>query len=66
MYANIVQEVNQYDNFYFEVCNEPLVAQAGFEPLDDFATTEEIDDWQRAIRISSSKFLLKSGAPIQP
>lgn len=46
----IVQEVNQYDNFYFEVCNEPLVARAGFTPLDDFASTEEIDDWQRVIR----------------
>ena len=46
----VVQEVNGYDNFYFEICNEPMVGRAGFQPLADFATVEEIEDWQRAIR----------------
>jgi len=40
----IVREVNRYDNIYFEVCNEPGVINP------DYATVEEIKEWQDAIR----------------
>ena len=42
----IVREVNKYDNFYFEVCNEP----GSFSQAPENASAEEIIDWQAAIR----------------
>ena len=32
--SKVVEEVNGYDNFYFEVCNEPFTARAGMMPAD--------------------------------
>ncbi|HVF11066.1 MAG TPA: DUF6298 domain-containing protein [Abditibacteriaceae bacterium] len=39
----IVGELNRYDNFYFEICNEPgtLAVQE--------VTAEQVDEWQREI-----------------
>ena len=48
--SKVVQEVNRYDNIYFEVCNEPFTTQAGLLPQTDFATQPEVDAWQQAIR----------------
>ena len=40
----IVGEVNQYDNLYFEVCNEP------FGDFPGHASVAEVEAWQAAIR----------------
>ena len=40
----VVREVNEYDNFYFEVCNEPF----GDHP--DHVSAREVEAWQDAIR----------------
>jgi len=40
----IVKEVNEYNNIYFEVCNEPGVSNP------EYATKEQISQWQDAIR----------------
>jgi len=40
----VVQEVNQYDNIYFEICNEP------FGDIGGRAINREVDKWQAAIR----------------
>ncbi|NLF02499.1 MAG: cellulase family glycosylhydrolase [Anaerolineales bacterium] len=40
----VVQEVNQHDNFYFEVCNEPFGNHPGH------ASVAEIEAWQDAVR----------------
>jgi Family of unknown function (DUF6298) len=46
----VVQEVNGYDNIYFEVCNEPFTAIAHMNAKTNFAMPEEVEAWQRAIR----------------
>ena len=48
--SKVVEEVNGYDNFYFEVCNEPFTARAGMIPETGFATQSEVDGWQEAVR----------------
>ena len=48
--GKVVEEVNGYDNFYFEVCNEPFTARAGMLPETEFATQFEVDGWQEAVR----------------
>jgi len=40
----VVQEVNQYDNIYFEICNEP------FADIGGRATNREVEKWQVAVR----------------
>ena len=40
----VVQEVNRYDNVYFEVCNEPFGGYAGH------ATIAEVEAWEAEIR----------------
>ncbi|NLF00328.1 MAG: cellulase family glycosylhydrolase [Anaerolineales bacterium] len=42
----IVREANRYDNFYFEVCNEP----GCFAQAPGHASADEIMAWQAAIR----------------
>lgn len=37
----IVAELNEYDNFFFEICNEPVC----FEP--EFASIQDINNWQQ-------------------
>ena len=39
----ITEELNGYDNFFFEICNEPVC----FSP--DITSPEEIDGWQQEI-----------------
>ena len=39
----IVEELNRYDNFYFEICNEP-----GTLAIEE-VTAEQVDEWQMAI-----------------
>ena len=41
----IVREVNAYDNFYFEICNEPFGNQAG-----GHVSVGEVEAWSNAIR----------------
>ncbi len=41
----IVAEVNAYDNFFFEICNEP----GGAAPVAGSASPAEVDEWQLAI-----------------
>lgn len=41
----IVEEVNAYDNVFFELCNEP----GGGLPGEGSPSVEEVNDWQRAI-----------------
>lgn len=41
----IVEEVNLYDNLFFEPCNEP----GGGLPGKDSPSVEEVNDWQRRI-----------------
>jgi hypothetical protein len=41
----IVEEINRYDNFYFEICNEP----GGNAGTPGCPTLAEVDDWQKAI-----------------
>jgi hypothetical protein len=48
--SKVVEEVNGYDSFYFEVCNEPFTTRAGLYPETGFATQSEIDGWQEAVR----------------
>ena len=44
--CKIVQEVNQYDNIIFEICNEP----GSENPVDpSAATVDQVNDWQCAI-----------------
>jgi len=40
----IVKEVNQYNNIYFEICNEPGIS------IPEYATVEQIKAWHDAIR----------------
>ena len=37
--SKVVEEVNGYDNFYFEVCNEPFTARAGMMPETEICHT---------------------------
>jgi hypothetical protein len=46
----IVQEVNRYDNFYFEVCNEPFGGHPG-----GHASIAEVEEWEAAIRDEESR-----------
>ncbi len=46
----IIREVNRYGNIYFEICNEPFSSNSGFTPARGYATKEEVEAWQRAIR----------------
>jgi hypothetical protein len=39
----IVQETSKYDNFYYEICNEPAGG------LAHHSTAEDVNDWQREI-----------------
>ena len=48
--SKVVEEVNGYDCFYFEVCNEPFTTRAGMIPETEFATQSEVDGWQEAVR----------------
>jgi len=48
--SKVVEEVNGYDCFYFEVCNEPFTTRAGMLPETEFATQAEVDGWQEAVR----------------
>ena len=48
--SKVVEEVNSYDCFYFEVCNEPFTTRAGMLPETEFATQAEVDGWQEAVR----------------
>ena len=48
--SKVVEEVNGYDCFYFEVCNEPFTARAGMTPETGYATQAEVDGWQEAVR----------------
>jgi len=48
--SKVVEEVNGYDNFYFEVCNEPFTTRADMEPETEFALQAEVDGWQEAVR----------------
>jgi hypothetical protein len=41
----IVREVNRYDNFYLEVCNEPFGGHPG-----GHASVAEVEAWERTIR----------------
>ena len=48
--SKVVEEMNGYDCFYFEVCNEPFTTRAGMLPETEFATQAEVDGWQEAVR----------------
>ena len=48
--SKVVEEVNGFDCFYFEVCNEPFTAIAGMMPETGYATQAEVDGWQEAVR----------------
>ena len=48
--GKVVEEVNGYSCFYFEVCNEPFTAIAGMMPETGFATQAEVDGWQESVR----------------
>ena len=48
--SKVVEEVNGYDCFYLEVCNEPFTAIAGMMPETGYATQAEVDGWQEAVR----------------
>jgi len=39
----VIQEINHYDNIYYEICNEPGGGVKGFGPASD------VDSWQAAI-----------------
>jgi hypothetical protein len=39
----LVAELNEYDNFYWEICNEP-----GTDPKGE-VTAEQVDEWQMAV-----------------
>lgn len=41
----VVEEINAYDNFFFEICNEP----GGKTDLPGSPGTTEVNEWQRAI-----------------
>lgn len=41
----IVEELNRYDNVFFEICNEP----GGAAALPSAPTVDEVNDWQAAI-----------------
>ncbi|MCL4507694.1 MAG: glycoside hydrolase family 5 protein [Chloroflexi bacterium] len=41
----VVAEINGYDNFFFEICNEP----GGAAPLPGSASPDEVNGWQLAI-----------------
>lgn len=43
--VKVVEELNPYDNFYFEICNEP----GGGVDLPGSPTCEEVDAWQVSI-----------------
>ena len=42
----IVQETNQYDNIFYEICNEP---GGGLTDIAGAPTVEDVDQWQTAL-----------------
>jgi Family of unknown function (DUF6298) len=55
----VVTELNGYDNFFFEICNEP----GGAAPLPGSASPAEVNLWQRAI--AAQIRTLEGGLPCQ-
>ena len=43
--TKVVNELNAYDNFFFEICNEP----GGDAPVEGSAAPDEVNQWQLAI-----------------
>jgi hypothetical protein len=55
----IVRELNAYDNFFFEICNEP----GGDAPVQGSAAPDEVNQWQLAI--AAQIRALEAGMPNQ-
>ena len=57
--TKVVAELNGYDNFFFEICNEP----GGAAPVAGSASPDEVNVWQQAI--AAQIRALEAGLPHQ-